>query len=400
MEIKQKEQMNALELFGGGLGACIYPFFIILLLRDTGEDGEPKVSFTSFSLFCMLDLLMFISALGEDGAWFLPAIFTLGTFAVSTVLLYRRLIRFSWLDPVIFVLVVVCAAIYLTAGSYWSLRASLAAIALAGIPQIKRTWDTPQGRFGYIWLAFFASSAFTLWGVLLEPEGYMLENMGFAGLTAVQCVCTVAFSFLCFASMDIKTRWHKTLEFCSVMLLAAGKVGLAIASVLGWPLSLFGYALAIWYNYLTGKLILALTLVGVVGTCGYGWHKWHHGVEGLGTVDYAVVGIVGVLVIVMYVSMYMREATERSMDMVSDRKPTTIHREALVMIILFAALLFLGWQWTIVGWALMAANHVLVFTVYRQGGDKMLMWLQVVSFIIAVIALVKEVADSVARAAA
>ena len=164
--------LHPLEILGGGIAACLYIPFIYLLLREANtKKGGSSVSFTSFALFFFLDLVVLISTIEQDGAWLFPAILCAGTFLVSVTLLARRLVSITRMNIFVAVLTVVCLIVYYTAGSYWSLYASLIAITLAGYDQLKLAWATPQGDFKYIWLGFLVASLCSLVGAVIKPEG-------------------------------------------------------------------------------------------------------------------------------------------------------------------------------------------------------------------------------------
>ena len=104
--------------------------------------------------------------------------FAIGSLIMSLILFYqRRFARFSWVEVITLILIIVCLIIWQIKGPYWALASGIASESIVGIYLIIRTFRDPVVEYnlsGY--LGFLIVSILTI----LTAKEFGLATVGFA----------------------------------------------------------------------------------------------------------------------------------------------------------------------------------------------------------------------------
>ena len=128
-----------LQLIAGIIGLCAYVPMTIGILRET-----TRQSFAAFFLWGLLDTIAMVSALWQEGNFWLAASNVAGTFVITVLLLYKRQFEWSITETITSLLVVVCLIVWYSAGNKGAIVASSLAVVIAGIPQMAHTMRQPE----------------------------------------------------------------------------------------------------------------------------------------------------------------------------------------------------------------------------------------------------------------
>ncbi len=165
--------------------------------------------------------------------------------------------------------------------------------------------------------------------------------------------------------MKKSLRFLETISATSLML---SKYFLAISSVFGWWLAIFGYALTAFFNVKI-KLKIAASIVSVFALLSaYGLYKWSFEIKGLQNIDYFIIVLGGIFSILMIVS----EAKKN--------KPLWI-LQAIATVTFTFAFIALGMKLEI-GWYALLLGHINNTFMYYKKEAYILSFMQVISIII------------------
>lgn len=159
------DRANLFQLLAGVVGFCAYIPLTIGIIRE-----RARQSFAAFFLWGLLDAIATISAVLQDGNYWLAASNVAGTFFIATLLLYKGQFEWSRTETLTCLLVIVCLIIWYLSGNTGAIVASSIAVVIAGIPQMVHTMRHPQHTpvvVYMIWLlaniiSFCAARAWTI----------------------------------------------------------------------------------------------------------------------------------------------------------------------------------------------------------------------------------------------
>lgn len=172
---------NLLAKLSVCVGAAAYALMVYSIIIGTGEG----LSLSTFALWAALAWITSFTMLKQGANAAVPMIYGLGASATTLVLLYKG--RYGWtgFDTVIAILTTICVVLWLTQGARKALIMSVIAAAIASIPFVVMTWQTPASspivpNTGFLLsniLAFVAAKAWTV-----EDRLYSAVNI---------CVCSM-----------------------------------------------------------------------------------------------------------------------------------------------------------------------------------------------------------------
>jgi hypothetical protein len=143
--------MNACAILGAVVAVLVY-----IPLTINAWQGTVKLNFVTFLLWGLLDAIAAVSIALEGGNYLLPAIYVLCCFAILVAILHGGTFKWTWVETMTAILVVVCIIVWKTSGSTGATIASSLAVAVAGLPQLVDVWKNPRE------LPLWAYAGFTL----------------------------------------------------------------------------------------------------------------------------------------------------------------------------------------------------------------------------------------------
>lgn len=166
-------------------GTLPYIILIVGVLKN-----KIKQSFATWLLWFILDSIIVIGAIAQDGNYLLYSVFGTGTILTAISLLYKK--QFSWgkVDTFIAFLVVLCILVLLFGGAYVSIIATTVALNIAGIPQLIATNKDPKSTSTKAYSLFAVSSLISV----ISAEAWTVEDRLPATSSFVFCLVVVLLS--------------------------------------------------------------------------------------------------------------------------------------------------------------------------------------------------------------
>lgn len=167
----------------------------------------------------------------------------------------------------------------------------------------------------------------------------------------------------------------KLLELIGSMSLMASKYFLAISSIWGWNLSIFGYILISILSLKIKLRIAALITATSALLSIYGLYKWTNNVDGLQAIDYTIIG----LSIIFSIFLVIFEAR---------KKRELWFVQTLTSIFCIIAFITLGMKMQVGWWALFLVHSINIY-LYGKKKAYIVVGIQIVSMIIALVKIYK-----------
>jgi hypothetical protein len=168
---------HIISLILQAIGATFTLAAYILLARLLKKDNPEDISFSSFMLWTILDSIAFLTIFIKGGFWFLPLAFVTGSGSIAYMLYKMGKISWGSLDFFIICLVAICIAVWARSGELNAIITATVATVLAGIPQVYKSWKSPDKRTTLIWLCFVAGNMFTYFASdATEYESFIRER--------------------------------------------------------------------------------------------------------------------------------------------------------------------------------------------------------------------------------
>lgn len=146
--------MNWSVTIGGALGLLLFlPLCIGILRKQISQNP------LTFLLWSLLDGIAAMASWLEGGNYLQALLFCLGGLAVLACILTSDG-RFVWgrFEMFIIALVVICMIIWRTAGNTMAVLASVTALFIASIPQMKDAWFKPKEIPTWIYFGYMVSN--------------------------------------------------------------------------------------------------------------------------------------------------------------------------------------------------------------------------------------------------
>ena len=177
----------SLQPVAGIVGCCAYVPLIVAILRNTARQ-----SFAAFFLWALLDGIATVTTFLEDGNYWLPLSNVVGSATLSMLLVIKRQVSWSWIENLTALLVLICLAVWYTAGDELAIIASSLAVVLATIPQMAETYKMPQGTPVFPYVIFLTANILSF----IAGRSWTIEERFYAGCSIFLCVMIIALAWL------------------------------------------------------------------------------------------------------------------------------------------------------------------------------------------------------------
>lgn len=121
--------------------------------------GKTTQNLATFILWGLLDAIAAGSTILERGNFLLPLFYTLGATSVIICLIRARAVKWTWLETLISVLVVICIIVWKTVGNEMTIIVSTLAMAIASVPQLVDAWKNPHNNPVLVYVGFMTANA-------------------------------------------------------------------------------------------------------------------------------------------------------------------------------------------------------------------------------------------------
>lgn len=129
-----------LSLIGGVIGLLVDLPLVIGILN-----GNIKQNFVTYFLWGVLDLVIFASIIFQNGHNFwLSFFYAVGSFIVAIFLVFKGQTKWTWIESMVVILIIICMFIWWQIGSKAANIAAVIALGIASIPQIFDTIKNPN----------------------------------------------------------------------------------------------------------------------------------------------------------------------------------------------------------------------------------------------------------------
>ncbi|MEI8339599.1 MAG: hypothetical protein WCF94_02955 [bacterium] len=171
------------------IGIIAYSLMIFSTLMGTGEN----LSFTTFALWSMLNLITAYTTYKKKANPSIPLVYGSGATLTAIVLLFKGRCQWSTLDSVVAALVITCLLLWKIKGDKWALISSTLAAAIAGIPFLVVIWKNPEIS------PVLPNALFTLTNLLsfFAADKWTVEDRLFSGINVIFCFLFVLPWLLC-----------------------------------------------------------------------------------------------------------------------------------------------------------------------------------------------------------
>jgi hypothetical protein len=177
--------MEYLQPLSGGISIVAYILLIAALLRTKTEQ-----SFAAFLLWALLDGIATITTILEHGNYWLALSNAIGSTVITLLLIYKKQVRWSWIESLTAVLVVICLIIWYTAGEQAGIIASSLAVVIASVPQMVDTYKKPEATPLGVYLVFLSANIIAL----ISGTAWTIEERFYACCGIFLCSVIVLFA--------------------------------------------------------------------------------------------------------------------------------------------------------------------------------------------------------------
>lgn len=143
-----------------------------------------KQNFATWALWALLDIIVTISVVIQDGNVVLPIVYACGSFSVAIFLVVKKQVGWGKFETFIACLVIVCMCVWAMGGPKAATIASTLATASAGLPQLVATIKNPKSTspltYGLFTLANICS--------VIEAKAWTIEESFFPVVAGILCL--------------------------------------------------------------------------------------------------------------------------------------------------------------------------------------------------------------------
>lgn len=178
--------MKYFVLLSGLLGALAYiPLWKPIIRRNANQN------FPTWALWAVLDAVATASIISRGGNFLLPATYTLGS-AVTAIIVLRFCGKpsWTWFETMITVMVVICLGVWYVSGDRIATIASVTALLIASIPQVKDVWKCPAGTPTLPYAIWSLANLVSLWG----GKNWSVEERLYPVIAFIICSAIAALS--------------------------------------------------------------------------------------------------------------------------------------------------------------------------------------------------------------
>ena len=155
--------MTIHEIFkwlSGLLALAMYVPLVMVVIKRGGRGH----SFAMWALWAMLDTMATVSLVIQDGNYILTLGFSIGSVLMSALLLRRGQFKWGKLEWMVFLLVLLCLAVWAMTGPRGATIAATLAIIAAGTPGLVEIWRHPDSTATRVWAGFCIANLLALIG--------------------------------------------------------------------------------------------------------------------------------------------------------------------------------------------------------------------------------------------
>ena len=175
-----------LQYLGGLIG--IYANYLTLKKIQKGSPFDQNL--VTWILWGILDTIVSITTILENGNWALPLAYAIGAFVVSFFLIKRKEFHVGLFEVVIMLAIFVCLIIWEKTGNIGAIIACTSAVCLSGIPQIKDTWNSPSKTPTIVYVYFGLAEILSFSG----GKSWSIEEKFYSGAQFIVCIFVILFS--------------------------------------------------------------------------------------------------------------------------------------------------------------------------------------------------------------
>lgn len=179
----QADLSDTLQLIAGIIGFAAYIPLTIGILKN-----RTRQSFAAFLLWGLLDTIAMISAIWQDGNFWLAASNVAGAFSIAALLLMKRQFEWSKIESITCLLVIVCLAVWYRAGNTGAIVASSVAVVIAGLPQMAHTRREPGETPVKIYLIWLTANILSF----IAGKAWTVDERFYAACGIVLCVSIIS----------------------------------------------------------------------------------------------------------------------------------------------------------------------------------------------------------------
>ena len=161
-----------------------------ILLISGILNGKIKQSFATWVLWCILDIIVVWEVVTQHGNYLLYSVFALGTLLTAISLIYKKIFSWGRFETFISILVTLCIAVIIICGSHYGIIFTTTALNIAGIPQLKDTFQNPKSTSKTAYLLFALSGMLSTIGA----ESWSVEERLPSMSAMIYCLLILLFS--------------------------------------------------------------------------------------------------------------------------------------------------------------------------------------------------------------
>lgn len=176
---------HILPPLAGAIGIVAYAVLITGLLKTNIQQ-----SFAAYMLWSMLDSIATITTFLEGGNYWLPLSNTVGSFAVTILLIKKKQVSWSWVETGTAALVTICLLIWYAAGEQAGIISSSVAVVIASVPQMVDTYKKPSATPTKAYMIFLIANIVSL----IAGKSWSMEERLYAACSVFLCLVIVMFS--------------------------------------------------------------------------------------------------------------------------------------------------------------------------------------------------------------
>ena len=178
--------MNILAIVAAVLALSMYVPLCIQLWT-----GKISQNLATFILWGLLDGIAAGSIYLQGGNYLLPAFYVLGCIAVIASIIKARCVRWTRIETVTAIMVLVCIVVWYFVGNMWATIVSTLAVATAGIPQLIDTWRRPEESAPFTYVGFTVANLLTV----VAGKDWSIAERFYPGVCTILTLAFVVLAF-------------------------------------------------------------------------------------------------------------------------------------------------------------------------------------------------------------
>lgn len=143
-----------------------------------------KQNFATWALWALLDVIVTISVVVQDGNIVLPIVYACGSLLVALSLIIKRQVGWGKFETFIACLVIICMCVWAMSGPKAATIASTLATASAGLPQLVATIKDPKSTSPLTYGLFTIANICSIIGA----KAWTIEESFFPVVAGILCL--------------------------------------------------------------------------------------------------------------------------------------------------------------------------------------------------------------------